>query len=166
LRYPATSRLLAVAAAICASVILSASWTAGGPGKWAPAAAVDRDLNLGIHDVGELHMAVSNWGMIGSMPGLSVFSGKPSAEWPGGSGVEYLFYGGFTLTKRQQVTLNVYDAAGRHVAALVSGTVDAGLSEFVWDGTTDAGNPVASGVYFYRLVAEGVEQARKMVLVQ
>jgi len=72
----------------------------------------------------------------------------------------------FTLTKRQNVSLVVYDAGGRRVATLVNGTVDAGLSEYVWEGVNDRGDPVASGVYFCRLVAEGVEQARKMVLVK
>ena len=72
----------------------------------------------------------------------------------------------FTLTSRQPVVLAVYDAGGRRVATLVNGTVESGAHEFVWNGTTDGGDPVASGVYFYRLVAGGVEQAKKMVLVK
>jgi hypothetical protein len=48
-----------------------------------------------VHDVGNLHHHVSNWGMIGSMPGSgSTFSSAPSAEFPAGSGVEYLYAGG------------------------------------------------------------------------
>jgi len=48
-----------------------------------------------VHDVGELHVHASNWGAIGSMPGAGQpFSNAPSAEWPAGSRVEYLFVGG------------------------------------------------------------------------
>ncbi|MDH4038685.1 MAG: hypothetical protein OEV86_14525, partial [Candidatus Krumholzibacteria bacterium] len=48
-----------------------------------------------VHDVGNLWVHASNWGAIGSAPGSgSTFSTAPSAQWPGGSGVEYLFLGG------------------------------------------------------------------------
>jgi hypothetical protein len=48
-----------------------------------------------VHDVGNLRVHASNWGLIGSMPGGGLpFSGAPSAEWPKGSDVEYLFAGG------------------------------------------------------------------------
>jgi hypothetical protein len=36
----------------------------------------------------------------------------------------------------------------------------------VWDGRNDAGAPVASGVYFYQLVANEFTQTRKMVLLK
>ena len=48
-----------------------------------------------VHDVGNLNHHASNWGAIGSMPGANLtFSLAPSAEWPAGSRVEYLFLGG------------------------------------------------------------------------
>ncbi|HEU4929989.1 MAG TPA: hypothetical protein VFU38_09165, partial [Candidatus Krumholzibacteria bacterium] len=48
-----------------------------------------------VHDVGELRVHASNWGQIGSWPGAGFpFSNAPSAEWPAGSRVEYLFVGG------------------------------------------------------------------------
>ncbi len=48
-----------------------------------------------VHNVGELHMHVGNWGQFGSMPGSGIsFSNAPSAEWPAGSGVEYLYAAG------------------------------------------------------------------------
>jgi len=33
-----------------------------------------------------------------------------------------------------------------------------------WDGRNDAGEPVASGVYFYTLVGGDFQQTRKMVI--
>lgn len=48
-----------------------------------------------VHDVGELRVHASNWGAIGSMPGSgNPFSNAPSAEWPAGSRVEYLYIAG------------------------------------------------------------------------
>jgi hypothetical protein len=48
-----------------------------------------------VHNVGELRMHVGNWGLFGSMPNSAVpFSFAPSAEWPAGSGVEYLYSAG------------------------------------------------------------------------
>jgi hypothetical protein len=48
-----------------------------------------------VHNVGELQMHVGNWGIFGSMPGSGYpFSEAPSAQWPAGSGVEYLYVAG------------------------------------------------------------------------
>jgi len=48
-----------------------------------------------VHNVGELQMHVGNWGIFGSHPGWNrPYSESPSAQWPAGSGVEYLFIAG------------------------------------------------------------------------
>ena len=48
-----------------------------------------------VHDVGTLWVHAANWGAIGSLPGSGApYAGAPSAQFPGGSDVEYLFYGG------------------------------------------------------------------------
>ena len=45
-----------------------------------------------VHDVGELRMNVTNFGLLGSQPGSSSpYAMSPSAEWPAGSQVEHLF---------------------------------------------------------------------------
>ena len=65
-----------------------------------------------------------------------------------------------------RVTLKVYDVSGRHVQTLFDGKQDAGRKEATWNARDSRGRPVASGVYFYRLVAPGFEETRKMVLLQ
>jgi hypothetical protein len=48
-----------------------------------------------VHDVGNLHLHVPNWGILGSMPGSGMtFQNAPSAEWPAESGVEHLYVAG------------------------------------------------------------------------
>jgi hypothetical protein len=48
-----------------------------------------------VHNVGELQMHIGNWGLFGSLPSWNFpFSDAPSAQWPAGSGVEYLFAAG------------------------------------------------------------------------
>lgn len=49
--------------------------------------------------------------------------------------------------------LAVFDVAGRRVRTLVSGPLPRGASLIPWDGTSDAGSPVVSGIYFVRLRA-------------
>lgn len=48
-----------------------------------------------VHNVGELQLNITNWGLIGSQPGRGAsYSEAPSAMWPAGSGVDYLWAGG------------------------------------------------------------------------
>jgi hypothetical protein len=62
--------------------------------------------------------------------------------------------------------VRIYDLAGREVRVLVDAVQKPGVYTAVWDGLTGAGDPAARGVYFIRLTAEGVEDARKVVLVR
>jgi hypothetical protein len=48
-----------------------------------------------VHNVGELQMHLGNWGLFGSLPGAGApYSESPSAQWPAGSGTEYLYGAG------------------------------------------------------------------------
>ncbi len=48
-----------------------------------------------VHNIGELQLNVTNWGLIGSLPGSRAsYSDAPSAMWPAGSGVDYLYGAG------------------------------------------------------------------------
>jgi len=65
------------------------------------------------------------------------------------------------------VSLRIYDAAGRLVRTLVSGAVEPARGHTAtWDGTNDQGASVASGVYFYRLVAGDYSATKKMVMIK
>jgi hypothetical protein len=70
---------------------------------------------------------------------------------------------GFTLANESVATLTIHDVMGRRIATLVEGKLPAGDHEITWDGIASSGRPNASGVYFYRLEADGVRQTRKLV---
>ncbi len=72
----------------------------------------------------------------------------------------------FGLTAPSRCTLTVYGVSGRRVATLVDGTIGPGTHRVTWDGTTDAGTAVATGVYVYRLETELGTSERKMLLVK
>lgn len=73
---------------------------------------------------------------------------------------------GYTVPSRARVTLHIYDVAGRLVVGLVDEDRDAGRYSTVWNGRSANGDPVGSGVYFYRLTAGNDTVTRKMVLLK
>ncbi len=72
----------------------------------------------------------------------------------------------FSLPTDQDVTLRIYSARGRLVHSLLSGPQAAGMHHAVWSGRDDQGRAVASGVYFYRMVAGDENFTGKMVLAK
>ncbi len=72
----------------------------------------------------------------------------------------------FSLPTAGDVTLQVYNLLGQRVKSLVSGFHEAGTHAVTWDGTNEAGQPVSSGVYFYRLEADGFEKTKKMMMLK
>ena len=72
----------------------------------------------------------------------------------------------FALHHPGHAELVIIDARGRHVRTLIDEVCDAGTTEVYWDGTGDGGRPVASGTYFYRLRAAGLQYTRAASLVK
>ncbi len=72
----------------------------------------------------------------------------------------------FTVGEPAQVRLIVFDVLGRHVNELVNTRLSAGQHSVVWDGRDANGHLVASGTYFFKLEADGVQFARSMILLK
>jgi hypothetical protein len=65
------------------------------------------------------------------------------------------------------VDLVVYDLEGREIKKLLSRKeYVSGDYMVVWDGTSDLGKSVASGIYLYRLSINGHALAKKMILIR
>jgi hypothetical protein len=72
----------------------------------------------------------------------------------------------FGLPNAAEVEFSIYDLAGRRVICLEKGRFPAGYRTVLWDGRDGRGRPVAAGVYFYRLLANGSVRGGKMVRIQ
>jgi hypothetical protein len=72
----------------------------------------------------------------------------------------------FSVARHGPVRIDIFDVAGRHVRALVDKTYDAGVFTAAWNGEDDAGRPLASGAYFYRLSTEGASDSKKLILLR
>jgi hypothetical protein len=72
----------------------------------------------------------------------------------------------FELKEPAMVSLRVYNAGGYLVRVLADGERLAGQYVEVWDGRNDAGQQVASGVYFYRLYTGPFTQTKKMIFLR
>jgi immune inhibitor A len=72
----------------------------------------------------------------------------------------------FGLAEASEITLEVVNVLGQHVRTLYEGPAVSGQTTVTWDSLDDNGDPVASGVYFYRLSASGHDSAKKMMLIK
>ena len=62
--------------------------------------------------------------------------------------------------------LEVFALTGQRQAVLHRGPLPAGRHRIHWDGRDDAGRPLASGVYLYRLVSAESVLTRKLTLLR
>ena len=67
----------------------------------------------------------------------------------------------FRIAKPGLVQVKVYDMLGREVATIVDENLQPGVYTRLWN----AGS-LASGVYFYRMVASSFVAVRKMILIR
>jgi len=73
----------------------------------------------------------------------------------------------FSLPKRSDVELTIYNMLGQTIRTLLSQSMPAGEYSVTWDGKDKSGSSVASGVYLYRLrVGAEFSETRKMVLLK
>jgi hypothetical protein len=77
----------------------------------------------------------------------------------------------YSLANGGDVVISIYNSAGAVVRTLDLGYRQMGRyttrsAAAYWDGTNEAGERVASGVYYYRISAGGFSAVRKMVVLE
>ncbi len=72
----------------------------------------------------------------------------------------------FQLPQSSNVILKIYSINGSLVRTLVSDTMPAGNYDFEWDGKSEAGKLVSSGVYLFHLQAGEFSAIKKMTLIK
>ena len=70
------------------------------------------------------------------------------------------------LERASTVTMNVLSLDGQLVKVLQRGRMNEGTQRVAWDGTNQNGDIVATGLYFIRVVASGVDQIRKVLVAK
>ncbi len=72
----------------------------------------------------------------------------------------------YSIPRRSNVSLKIYDICGRLIKTLVDGRRNAGYYRVRWDGKDNGGRNVATGVYFTRLEAGENSASRKLVILK
>ena len=72
----------------------------------------------------------------------------------------------FVLPRRMAVRLEVFDLAGRVVAILADGPLEAGDHLVRWNGREDRAGNAPAGLYFARFDAAGIHERHKLVLAR
>ena len=72
----------------------------------------------------------------------------------------------FNLASNDFTTLKVYSITGELVKTLASAELQAGSHKYVFDGKSDSGNDLASGMYIYELKSGMNLSAKKMFLIK
>ncbi len=67
----------------------------------------------------------------------------------------------YTIAKAGLVTIKVYDVLGREVASLLNESLQPGSYQVTFDG-----HNLASGLYMYKMVANGFTETKRMMLVK
>lgn len=78
----------------------------------------------------------------------------------------------YQLAELADVKISIYDVHGQHIRIWIRDSQNSGKHSIVWDGRNLGGEPVASGMYFYRIEAvpknalRSFVDVKKMVLVK
>jgi hypothetical protein len=72
----------------------------------------------------------------------------------------------FELPEDNDVELAIYDLLGRKVTTLLNSFLPAGGHTVTWNGRSESGETVSSGIFFYRLRTSDFDETKKMSLVK
>jgi PKD repeat protein len=72
----------------------------------------------------------------------------------------------YQLAEDTEVELDVYNIKGQHVITLVKEQQKSGKHTVEWQGLDKKGDPIASGIYLYKLSTDKTSSTRKMILMK
>jgi hypothetical protein len=104
----------------------------------------------GASDVPTGPRAVYHWALEQSSP-------NPVA---GGTEIKY------EVARAGNVSIKVYNAMGQVVKVLQDGRLEPNRYSAHWDGTNQAGERVASGIYFYKMQSDQFSAVKKMAVIK
>jgi N-acetylneuraminic acid mutarotase len=72
----------------------------------------------------------------------------------------------FDVGRAMNLSLDMYSISGEHIKKIVASHFAPGNYKYNWDGKDKMNNPVASGIYIYRLHNSSMTDSKKMILVR
>ena len=72
----------------------------------------------------------------------------------------------YSLARDCHATLYIYNVNGQLIRTLFNNYQKKGNYKVIWDGKTNGGKDLASGVYFYRLKTDYFEKSKKLILMR
>jgi len=72
----------------------------------------------------------------------------------------------YSIPKKSNVSLRIYNSAGRLVKTLVSGVEEPGYKSVLWNSSDNNNKRVAQGVYFYKLSAGNFRATKKLLVLR
>jgi hypothetical protein len=118
-------------------------------GNWGPASAFDVQVN-----------GSGATGVDGETPAVAFLA--QNAPNPS-SGPTTIAFG---LARAGEITLDIFDAQGRHVSRLADGPFGAGVHRATWDGRDSGGARLHAGLYFYRLITPEGRFEKRLALLR
>ncbi len=72
----------------------------------------------------------------------------------------------FEIPYTSNVSVVVYNTLGKKIKDLFKGNVSPGIHTLTWDGTSESGRRVTSGIYFVKLISDTFVEVKKMCLMR
>lgn len=70
----------------------------------------------------------------------------------------------YQLSSAKPVKIDVYNGRGQLIKTLVNESKQAGQYTVEWNGSSQNGNPMSSGIYYLRMQAGSIREIRKITL--
>ena len=72
----------------------------------------------------------------------------------------------FTVPDIAYINLSIYDIAGKKIKSLINRELNPGYININWDGVSDAGNIISSGIYFVILEKDNERFISKITMIK
>ena len=72
----------------------------------------------------------------------------------------------YAVAQTGHISITVYNVKGQRVRQIVNESKPPGRHTVTWDGASERGHLVASGVYFYRIRSGGFTDVKKMIILK
>ena len=71
-----------------------------------------------------------------------------------------------TADSDKNTEITIFSLNGQKIKTLVDEKLKAGTHQIVWDGTNNLGNSVSSGIYFYKMKNNNLNETKRMILLR